>query len=118
MDDKEKKVSSLSETEEQNELVLTLRKPYTFEGQTYTELDLSGLEAVTAGMLERVSKTVLQQAPGLNPGLLEMSMPYCMELAARVLGQPREFFHSLPAGDAIGLKSLITNFLYGGDVEE
>lgn len=118
MENAEKKFPLPMEAEERTELVLKLRKPYTFEGQMYTELDLSGLEDVTAGTLERVGKTVIQQSPGLNPGLVEMSMPYCMELAARVMSLPREFFHCLPANDAVRLKSLVTNFLYGGDGED
>lgn len=42
---------------EENELVLTLKKPYEFEGKTYTTLDLSGLENVTAGTLETSARS-------------------------------------------------------------
>lgn len=36
------------ETEEES-LVLKFRKPYKFEGQEYTEVDLSGMEDMTPG---------------------------------------------------------------------
>ena len=34
---------------EEESLVLKFRKPYKFEGQEYTEVDLSGMEDMTAG---------------------------------------------------------------------
>ncbi len=101
-------------TEEENGLVLKLSKPYVFEGQTCTEIDLGGLEAVTAGTLERVGKTILQQSPGLNPAMMEATLPFCVELAVRVTGKPYEFFRGLPVRDGMRLKALISNFLYGG----
>ena len=103
---------------EERALVLKLSRPYVFEGQTHTEIDLGGLETVTAGMLERVSKTILQQSPSLNPAMLESTMPFCIELVVRVTKRPYEFFRGLPVQDAMKLKALVANFLYGGDGEE
>ena len=45
-------------------------------------------------------------------------MTYCVLLAQRVSKLPLEFFNDLPARDAIQLKTLVTNFLYGGDGED
>lgn len=117
------KVSPASEMEAPEEtdkesLVLKLTKPYVFEGRTYEELDLSGLENVTAGTLESVGRQVSKKNPGINPAVLEMSTPFCHMLAGRVAKLPLEFFQRLPAKDGIALKSLITNFLYGGDGED
>lgn len=39
------------EKNEEESLVLKFRKPYTFENQEYTEVDLSGMEDMTAGDL-------------------------------------------------------------------
>lgn len=100
---------------EENELVLTLKKPYEFEGKAYTTLDLSGLENVTAGTLENVGKILAKKTPGLNPATLEMEMGFCNILAARVTKLPLEFFERLPAKDAVALKSKVVGFLYGGD---
>ena len=99
-------------------LVLKLTRPYVFEGKTYEELDLSGLEDVTAGTLENVGRQVSKKHPGINPAVLEMSTPFCHMLAGRVAKLPLEFFQRLPAKDGIALKALITNFLYGGDGED
>ncbi len=103
---------------EPEDLVLRFSKPYKFGGVEYTEVDLSGLEDVTAGVLESVGKIVSKKAPGMNPALLEMSLQFCNYLAQRVAKLPLEFFEKLPAREAIKLKTLVTGFLYGGDGED
>ena len=107
-----------AEDTEPEDLVLRFGKPYKFGGMEYTEVDLSGLEDVTAGVLENVGKIVSKKSPGLNPALLEMSMQFCTHLAQRVAKLPLEFFAGLPAKEAIKLKTMVTNFLYGGDGED
>lgn len=104
------------DTEDQEDLVLRFKKPYTFEGETYTEVDLSGLEDLSAADLCKVGKMV-KKTDGVDP-IAEMSLPYAIYMAARVTGKPLEFFQQMPAREAIKLKNLVTGFLYGGDGEE
>lgn len=106
------------EDTEPEDLVLRFGKPYKFGGQEYTEVDLSGLEDVTAGVLENVGKIAAKKNPGMNPALQEMSLTFCTYLAQRVAKLPLEFFTGLPAKEAIKLKTLVTNFMYGGDGED
>ena len=106
------------ENTELEDLVLRFAKPYKFGGMEYTEVDLSGLEDVTAGVLENVGKIVAKKNPGMNPALQEMSLTFCTYLAQRVAKLPLEFFTGLPAKEAIKLKALVTNFLYTGDGED
>lgn len=106
------------ENAEPEDLILRFGKPYKFGGMEYTEVDLSGLEDVTAGVLESVGKIVSKKAPGMNPALLEMSLQFCNYLAQRVAKLPLEFFTGLPAKEAIKLKTMVTGFLYGGDGED
>lgn len=106
------------EDTEPEDLVLRFGKPYKFGGQEYTEVDLSGLEGVTAGVLERVGKIAAKKNPGMSPALQEMSLTFCTCLSQRVAGLPMEFFDGLPAKEAIKLKAMVTNFLYGGDGED
>ena len=106
------------EDTELEDLVLRFGKPYKFGGQEYTEVDLSGLEDVTAGMLENVGKIAAKKNPGMNPALQEMSLTFCTCLAQRVAKLPLEFFTGLPAKEAIKLKTMVTGFLYGGDGED
>ena len=98
------------EDTEPEDLVLRFGKPYKFGGQEYTEVDLSGLE--------NVGKIAAKKNPGMNPALQEMSLTFCTYLAQRVAKLPLEFFTGLPAKEAIKLKTLVTNFLYGGDGED
>ncbi len=107
-----------TEGTEPEDLVLRFSKPYKFGGVEYTEVDLSGLEDVTAGVLESVGKITAKKNPGMNPALQEMSLTFCTYLAQRVAKLPLEFFTGLPAKEAIKLKALVTNFLYGGDGED
>lgn len=107
-----------AEGTEPEDLVLRFAKPYKFGGVEYTEVDLSGLEDVTAGVLENVGKITAKKNPGMNPALQEMSLTFCTYLAQRVAKLPLEFFTGLPAKEAIKLKALVTNFLYGGDGED
>lgn len=104
------------DTEDQEDLVLRFKKPYSFEGETFTEVDLSGLEDLSAADLCKVGKMV-KKIDGVDP-IAEMSLPYAIFMAARVTGKPLEFFQQLPAREAIKLKNLVAGFLYGGDGEE
>ena len=107
-----------AEDTELEDLVLRFAKPYKFGGVEYTKVDMSGLEDVTAGVLENVGKIAAKKNPGMNPALQEMSLTFCTCLAQRVSKLPLEFFEKLPAKEAIKLKTMVTNFLYGGDGED
>ena len=104
------------DTEDQEDLVLRFKKPYSFEGETFTEVDLSGLEDLSAADLCKVGKMV-KKIDGVDP-IAEMSLPYAIYMAARVTGKPLEFFQQLPAREAVKLKNLVVGFLYGEVGEE
>lgn len=99
-------------------LVLKFKKPYTFDGKQYTEVDLSGLEDATAKDLEAVGRILEKQGKGMNPATMEMTMGYAQLLANRVTGLPLEFFKNLPAKEAMAIKTTVVGFLYGGDGED
>lgn len=101
------------DTEE--DLILTFGKPYVFEGQTYTELDLSGLEETNGGTLDAVGRAVRKKVRGLNEATLEMTMEYALYMAQRVTRKPAEFFDRMPARERIRLKGIVVGFLFGGD---
>ena len=103
------------ETEEES-LVLKFRKPYKFEGQEYTEVDLSAMEDMTAADLCAVGK-IMTRLGIVNP-VAEMTVDYAIYMAARASGKPVEFFQGLPTKEGIKLKNMVTGFLYGGDGED
>ena len=97
---------------EENALVMKLDKPFTFEGQTYTEVDLSGMEDMTTADLCAVGKIMAKQ--GMVTPMPEVTVDYAMYMAARASGKPVEFFKGLPPKEAIKLKGIVVGFLYGG----
>ena len=96
--DEIKNNAALEAEEQEESLILKFRRPYPFEGQEYTELDLSGLENVTAGTLENIGKIMAKKSPGLNPATIEMEMGYCELLAARVTGNRWNFSRGFRPG--------------------
>ena len=96
----------------ESELVLKLKKPYAFEGQTYTEIDLSGLEAATGNDLAAVERSLKKR--GVVDPLMEMSTALAAAMAARVSALPEEFFLGLPLYEMVRVKTTVSGFLYGG----
>lgn len=97
--------------EEEEGLVVTLAKPYNFEGKTYTEIDLSGLEDMTAADMIAVTKRINGMS-GSSVLMPEVSMEYSVHLAARATKQPVEFFIQLPMKEALKVKNRVTGFLF------
>lgn len=100
---------------EDKNYVIKFAKPFEFEGETYKEIDLSGMENLKASDLKLVGRIVGKNNPAANPVTLEMTLEYAIQIAARVTGEPLEFFEALPANEAMKLKSEVVGFLYGGD---
>lgn len=98
-------------SEEEVELVIKFKKPYNFEDETISEIDLSGLENITGNDMVQVNKALVKQ--GLTPMLQEMQLEYAQLMAARVTGRPVEFFKGLSAKHSMKLKNTVSNFIYG-----
>lgn len=99
--------------DQEESLILELAKPYKFEGQEYTVLDLSGLENTTAADISAVGKILAKN--GIVTPMPEMTVDFSLYMAARVCKLPVEFFKRLPSRETIKLKNIVTGFLYGGD---
>jgi hypothetical protein len=96
--------------EEENKLIVEFKKPFVFEGETYTELNLEGLEELTGADLAKIDRAVRKKnADDLVP---EMSLDYALALAARATGQPIEFFKALPLKDCRNVRNKVRSFLF------
>lgn len=95
-----------------NELILRLKKPYTFGGKTYTAVDLSPLEDATGADLAAVERSLKKR--GIVDPLMEMSTALAAAMASRMCGLPEEFFLSLPIYEMVKVKTTVSGFLYGG----
>lgn len=100
--------------EDDASLVITLKKPYKFEGREYTEIDLSGMEDLTAADMIAVNKYMDRTAAGIQV-MPEVSLEYACVLASKATKQPVEFFTGLPPKQAVKVKNRVMGFLFGTD---
>lgn len=97
--------------EEENEYVVTFRKPFVWEDNTYESVDLSGMEDLSARDMIQAQR-VMEKSGSINV-LPEMSLEYACIFASKASGLPVEFFQALPPKEAIKVKNKVTNFFYG-----
>ncbi len=101
------------ETEEENKYLIKFRRPFIWEDNTYTEIDMSGLEDLSAKDMIAAQRT-MEKSGSINV-LPEMSLEYACIFASKATKMPVEFFQALPPKEAIKVKNKVTNFFYGED---
>ena len=107
-------ITETAEDEEEESLLIKFHKPYKFEGNEYTEIDLSGLDDLSAQDMIAVNKHMKRTNPGIDV-MPEVSLEYALNLAAKACKQPVEFFLNLPPKEAMRVKSCVTGFLFGSE---
>lgn len=96
----------------QSELIVKLSAPYTFEGETVNEIDLSAMETIRGVDMVAVKN---RSGTGKASPLPEMTMEFSLAMAAQVTEKPIEFFDNLPGRAAIRVKNAVTSFFFGDD---
>lgn len=111
----QKEITTAAETQkqEENKYLIKFRKPFIFEDETYKEIDLSGLENLSAKDMIQAQRT-MERSGSINV-LPEMSLEYACIFASKATKIPVEFFQALPPKEAIKVKNKVTNFFYGED---
>lgn len=99
---------------EEESLVIKMRKPYLFEKKEYTEIDLTGLEDLTAADMIALENQYDRKNPGINV-MPEVKVGYAIMMAARAAKLPVEFFYELPPKEATKVKNRVMGFLFGSD---
>lgn len=115
MENKEKVIEETKEAilEEDNNLLLRLSKPYTFEGKSYESVDLSRLNELTLADMVSVERRIRGTSlSGDSNPLIEMTLNYACHLASVAANLPVEFFLGLPIADSMTLKGIVTGFLF------
>lgn len=102
------------EDEDEDSLIIKLKKPYKFEGKEYTEIDLSGLEDLSAADMIAVNKYMDRTATGIQV-MPEVSLEYACVFASKAAKLPVEFFTNLPPKQAIKVKNRVMGFLFGAE---
>lgn len=106
-------LAAVQEEQEENKYLIKFRKPFVWEDNTYTEIDLSGLEDMSARDMIQAQRT-MERSGSINV-LPEMSLEYACIFASKATKMPVEFFQSLSPKEAIKVKNKVTNFFYGED---
>lgn len=94
-----------------NRYLIKLSKPYHFENQEFTEIDLSGLENTGTKALLTAERAWTQKGNASNQ--METSIAYCLEVAAVATEKPFEFFEGLPKVDGVAVKGVVQRDFLG-----
>ena len=107
----EGKTSLLPKKEgQEDELIITFRKPFGFEGETFRELDLHGLEDLRGRDLTAIEKAF--NKTGVSSFVPESTTTYAKIVATKVTRLPAEFFEDLPVGEIEKKKNAVVGFFY------
>ncbi|MCI7097535.1 MAG: phage tail assembly protein [Lachnospiraceae bacterium] len=109
--EKDKSVIIVGEAAKKEEEILKLSRTYQFEGEEISEIDMSGLENLTADDMIRANKVLA--ASGTAAVVPETNLEYTMVIAANATNRPIEFFKALKPRDAIKVKNKVTSFFFG-----
>lgn len=104
-------IDSAAKVEVENKSIVKLTKTYQFEGETISEIDMSGLENLTANDMIKANKVL--QAAGTVTVMPEANLEYALIVAASATGRPVEFFRGLVPRDAMKIKNAVTSFFFG-----
>lgn len=104
----EKKETILEEQEDLNKDVIKLSRPYLFEGEEITEINLSGLEDI--GVQEMIQASDILSNSGRVVPIPESDIQYTLFIAHAATGLPYEFFMKLKAKDAVRVRAKVTLF--------
>ena len=76
---------------EAKEGVVTFQKPYSFEGNDYTEVDLTGIKKMTIGDAIKLQSDLMETEPSVQGTLTEKTTAFARAVATQASGQPVEF---------------------------
>ena len=94
-------------------LIIKLSKEYSFEGEKVSEIDLSGLEDVTAKTMMRANKTYAKTNGGGGELVPEITLGYALIIAEECTKYPIEFYERLNPRDAMKVRTTIVGFMFG-----
>lgn len=110
--EKEKNIPSpVEETDITPDTVVKFSRSYTFEGKSYSEVDLAGMDNLTAKDMIEAEKYLFKT--GTVSALPDQAVGYVCFIASRISDQPIEFFMGLSPRDMNRVKNKVTGFFYG-----
>ena len=110
--EKEKNIPSpVEETDITPDTVVKFSRSYTFEGKSYSEVDLAGMDDLTAKDMIEAEKYLFKT--GTVSALPDQAVGYVCFIASKISDQPIEFFMGLSPRDMNRVKNKVTGFFYG-----
>lgn len=99
-----------------SDYIVKFSKTYEFEGARISEVDLSGLENLTAEDMFKAQQSLMMQ--NYVSVQLESDPKYCILIAAYATQLPSEFFNKLSIKDAAKVKNKVSAYFFASDEEE
>lgn len=93
--------------------IIKFNKPYTFEGQTYTEINLAGLDDLSTTQLQQAER-IFERGGGVS-AMKELNIEFACIVASIATGKPLEFFNNLPAREGNKIKTAVGSYFFGSD---
>ena len=91
--------------------VVKFTRSYSFEGKSYSEVDLAGMDDLTAKDMMEAEKYLFKT--GTVSALPDQAVGYVCFIASKISDQPIEFFMGLSPRDMNRVKNKVTGFFYG-----
>lgn len=93
--------------------IVKFSKTYEFEGARISEVDLSGIETLTAeDMFKAQQNLMIQNHISVQ---LESDPKYCILIASYATELPSEFFNQLSIKDATKVKNKVSAYFFASD---
>lgn len=110
MDKEEQAVEKEVNLENEDDLIITLKKPIIFERKSYDKIDLNGLSEIKASDMVSINRRLSRN--GNVEVNQELTLEYALNMANIATGLPLEFFNELTPYAAMAVKSRVTSFLF------
>lgn len=98
MSEEKNMMQETNEEATQKDRVIDLGKPYVFEGQEYTSVDLSGLDKLTVKDAIDAQRQLINEGEMAAAMLCEATTAFARAIAAKAAELPIEFFKLMPRG--------------------
>lgn len=110
MDKTEQAVEKEVNMEKEDDLVISLKKPISFERESYDKIDLNGLHEIKASDMVSINRRLSRN--GNIDTNQEFTLEYALNMANVATGMPVEFFDLLPPYAAMEVKRRVADFLF------
>ena len=94
----EQTVQNNAESTEEKEGIITLNKPYVFEGKEYKTIDLSGIEKLTINDAIKAQSQLIDEQEVAAALATERTTAFARLIATKASDYPIEFFKLMPRG--------------------